>query len=133
MSKVVQLKASPTETRAARVRALLKDREKADEEIAAILREQLDDLGEAKWLAWCEQEFGWRRSTAYKHLNPEQIEADRKRKARANVRNSGHESGDDGAGESIEDEIEDPANYHTSFMLRAEQAIRFAAYSGPVS
>lgn len=70
MSKVVHLKASPAETRAARVRTLLKDRDKAEAEIAALLREQLDDLGEPKWLAWCEREFGWKRSTAYRHLNP---------------------------------------------------------------
>lgn len=33
----------------------------------------------------------------------------------------------------IEDEIEDPANYHTAFLLRVDQAIRFAVYSGPVT
>jgi len=33
---------------------------------------------------------------------------------------------------SIEDEI-DPENYRTAFLLRAQQAVRFAVYSGPVT
>lgn len=59
------------------VRAALKKRDEGEREAAAILRKQLDTLGEAKWLAWCEREFGWARSTAYRHLNPEQMERQR--------------------------------------------------------
>jgi hypothetical protein len=35
----------------------------------------------------------------------------------------------------IEDEIdgEDPENYRTAYLLRSDQAIRFASYSGPVT
>lgn len=33
----------------------------------------------------------------------------------------------------IEDDIEDPANYRTAFLLRVDQAGRFAAYSGPIT
>lgn len=35
----------------------------------------------------------------------------------------------------VEDEIdgEDPENYRTAYLLRADQAIRFATYSGPVT
>ena len=33
----------------------------------------------------------------------------------------------------IEDEIEDPENYRSAYLIRADQAIRFAAYSGPIS
>jgi hypothetical protein len=35
----------------------------------------------------------------------------------------------------IEDEIdsEDPENYRTAFLMRADQAIRFAVYSGPIT
>ena len=32
----------------------------------------------------------------------------------------------------IEDEI-DPENYRTAFLIRADQAVRFAAYSGPIN
>jgi hypothetical protein len=136
MSKVVQLKASPASTRASRVRALLKDREKAEAEIADILREQLDDLGEKDWLVWCAEEFGWARSTAYRHLNPEQME--KKRAANAEARKSPqgrHEPEDDPEvfDDAEEDEVEDPKNYRTSFLLRAEQAIRFAIHNGPVT
>jgi len=34
---------------------------------------------------------------------------------------------------SVEDEIEDPQNYRTAFLLRADQAVRFAVYSGPIT
>lgn len=33
----------------------------------------------------------------------------------------------------IEDDIEDPANYRTAYLLRADQAVRFASYSGPIT
>ena len=127
MSKVVQLKISPNASRAARVRALLKERDNTEAEIAAILREQLDEMGEAKWLAWCEREFGWGRSASYRHLNPAQLQKDRDgERQRRETRDIGREEV-----ENIEDEIdgEDPENYRTAFLLRAEQAIRFASYS----
>lgn len=53
------------------VRAALKKRDEGEREAAAILSKQLKALGEAKWLEWCEREFGWKRSTAYRHLDPE--------------------------------------------------------------
>src|SRR5665213_600793 len=33
----------------------------------------------------------------------------------------------------IEDDIEDPENYRTAYLLRVDQATRFASYSGPVT
>lgn len=66
--------------RAHQVRALLQARDKHEAEIATILRQNLDELGEAKWLTWCEKEFGWARRQAYAHLNPAQLEKDRERK-----------------------------------------------------
>lgn len=62
---------------AKRIRTLLQvlqDRAKGEEIIASILRKRLDELGEAKWLAWCAEEFEWKRSAAYRHLNPALME-----------------------------------------------------------
>ena len=41
------------------------------------LRVKLTRFGEAKWLEEREREMGWSRSTAYRHLNPAQMEAAR--------------------------------------------------------
>lgn len=111
-----------------RIRILLKSREESDAEIASLLREQLDGMGEGKWLAWCELEFGWSRTTAYRHLNPKLQERAKQSQAerRANVPTLEHKA------ERVR-VVEDPANYRTSFLLRAEQAIRFANHSGPVT
>lgn len=134
MSKVVQLKARNPD-RAHRIRSLLKDREKAEAEIAALLREQLDELGETDWLTWCDEEFGWARTSAYKHLNPTLME--RARSARREERQRSHRVDVDQSPESNdadeEDPVEDASNHRTSFLLRAEQAIRFATYSGRAS
>jgi hypothetical protein len=67
------------EVRAVQVRSLLASRDKAEAEIAAVLREHLDEVGEAAWLSWCLTEFGWKRRAAYNHLNPVQKEKARKR------------------------------------------------------
>jgi hypothetical protein len=41
---------------------------------------------------------------------------------------------DDDPDDDIEADLdEDPENYRTAFMLRVDQAIRFAAYSGPIT
>src|SRR5947208_10071552 len=72
-----------SEARATRIHSLLKLRDKAEAEIAGVLREHLDAVGELAWLAWCEREFGWKRRQAYNHLNPEQLQKDRDRKAEA--------------------------------------------------
>src|SRR2546425_13328134 len=79
-----------SEARASRIHSLLKLRKKADDEIAAVLSEHLKAVGEPAWLAWCEREFGWGRSTAYLHLDPTQLEAkrERDRERQANVRDS---------------------------------------------
>ncbi len=45
--------------------------------IAKALRERLDQVGEAVWLQQCEREWGWSRSTCYRHLEPKQMEAAR--------------------------------------------------------
>jgi hypothetical protein len=42
------------EQRASRIGALLKLKTEAEQEIAQILREHLDEVGEPAWLAWCE-------------------------------------------------------------------------------
>jgi hypothetical protein len=62
-------------------------REACEQKVAAALRVKLDRLGETAWLAECEHEMGWSRRTAYRHLNPEQMEAAREdaRERRANV------------------------------------------------
>lgn len=93
MSKVVHLKTASATRRAQRIRALLEDRDNAEKEIAEILREQLDELGERNWLAWCGEEFGWARSTAYRHLSPEQVEREREnsRTRAATSRTTRHE------------------------------------------
>lgn len=137
MSKVLQLKTSPTVSRAARVRALLKDRDKAEEEIAAILREQLDDMGEAKWLAWCEREFGWARTSAYRHLNPKLLEKAKhaQAKRRANVPTLERRPEQDEPG--IEDEIEaedqensgELAAANRGWYNRAREAAQYASYA----
>jgi hypothetical protein len=49
--------------------------------IAKALQERLDKVGEATWLKECESEWGWARTTAYNHLNPELLEKDRARAA----------------------------------------------------
>jgi len=61
----------------ARVNAGLKKRADGEREIAAALKERLDQVGEAAWLQQCEDEWGWSRATAYRHLNPEKMEASR--------------------------------------------------------
>jgi hypothetical protein len=42
---------------------------------------------------------------------------------------------DEYAEPGVEDEIdaEDPENYRTAYLLRVDQAIRFASYSGPIT
>jgi hypothetical protein len=49
--------------------------------IARALRLKKDRLGEKKWLEECEKHMGWGRSAAYMHLNPEQMEKNRKNAA----------------------------------------------------
>ncbi len=67
-----------------RVNAGLKLRGESEAVIAAALRERLDQVGEAAWLQDCEREWGWSRTTCYRHLNPELLQKDRDRaKARA--------------------------------------------------
>jgi phage N-6-adenine-methyltransferase len=68
-----------SEARASRIHSLLKLRDKAETEIAAVLREHLDEVGEPAWLEWCEREFGWKRTAAYNHLHPERLQKDRDR------------------------------------------------------
>ena len=63
--------------------AAVKRRDQNELEIAAALREGLEQLKETKWLAFCEQTWGWSRSTAYNHLNPALLAKDRARKHEA--------------------------------------------------
>jgi hypothetical protein len=56
--------------RADRIRTLLARRAAADQEIAALLRDEKEERGEAEWLAWTKVEFGWGRSQAFKRLSP---------------------------------------------------------------
>lgn|SRR5262249_20067432 len=78
------------EVRASQIRSLLSQRDKVEAEIAAVLREHLDEVGEAAWLAWCAKEFGWKRRAAYNHLNPEQLQRDRERAKRAETLHTGY-------------------------------------------
>jgi len=67
-------------SRASEVRALLEIGRMGDEayaKVAVLLRKELDAIGETKWLKWCEREFGWKRTAAYRHLNPELLQKDR--------------------------------------------------------
>ena len=60
------------------IRSLLKRRDQAEAEIARLLKLEKKKLGSTdRWLAWCAKEFGWSRPTAYKHLDPKQLERDR--------------------------------------------------------
>jgi hypothetical protein len=67
------------ELRASRISALLTIKADAETEIAKILRTHLREVGESDWLAWCRTNWGWARSTAYRHLNPEQVQKHRER------------------------------------------------------
>ncbi len=66
-----------SEARASRIHSLLKLRDKAEAEIATVLREHLASVGEPAWLEWCEREFGWKRTAAYRHLNPKLMQKHR--------------------------------------------------------
>jgi hypothetical protein len=61
----------------ARVNAGLKLRAGAEREIAAALAEHKKKVGTKRWLADCEREWSWSSSTAYRHLDPKQMEAAR--------------------------------------------------------
>jgi hypothetical protein len=76
--------------RAARVFQLLDRKVETERELAGVLREHLDEVGETAWLEWCAKHWGWGRSTAYLHLDPEQLQAKRKRdrNRQTNVRES---------------------------------------------
>jgi len=78
-----------SEARASRIHSLLKLRDKAEAEISALLQEYLDAEGRSAWLAWCEREFGWKRRTAYRHLNPEQ-QAKHREEAKTERAHRGH-------------------------------------------
>jgi len=67
----------------ARVNQGLTMRATGEAMIAKALRERLDQVGEARWLLECEAEWGWSRTTAYNHLNPELLQKDRDRAAAA--------------------------------------------------
>ena len=62
-------------------------RDAGEKMVADALRERLDKVGEVLWLKECEAEWGWSRTTAYRHLNPDQMEKARvaTQEARANV------------------------------------------------
>jgi hypothetical protein len=61
----------------ARINAALKVRAGAEREIAAALAEHKQKVGTKRWLEDCEREWGWSSSTAYRHLDPKQMEAAR--------------------------------------------------------
>lgn len=102
-----------------------------------------DRLRHGQWLPWL-KDNGIAARTAQQIIaeygNPEKKEKrqayDRQRNAREPAHLGGNivefPSSDD---VDIEAEIdgEDPENYRTAYLLRADQAIRFAAYSGPVT
>lgn len=56
-------------------------RDAGEKMIADALRERLDKVGEARWLVEVDKEWGWSRTTAYRHLNPELLQKDRDRAA----------------------------------------------------
>ena len=64
-------------------------RDAGEKMFADALRERLDKVGEARWLKECESEWGWSRTTAYPHLDPELLQKDRDRQAapRSDARN----------------------------------------------
>src|SRR5713226_9972273 len=60
-----------------RVTRGLQMKEAGEQIIAQALREKKDTVGTEAWLAWCLEQWGWSRSTAYRHLDPKQMEAAR--------------------------------------------------------
>jgi len=54
-----------------------------EEMVAKALRARLDKVGEKEWLQECEDEWGWGRTQAYAHLNPELLAKARERVAEA--------------------------------------------------
>jgi len=106
---------------AQRVRALLQSRDKSEAEIAAILRKQLDVLGESDWLIWCETEFGWARSTAYRHLDPAQVEKEREnsRERAATSRTTRREQ---------KETKQEKHNARVAYLLRASGAVELAEF-----
>jgi hypothetical protein len=79
------------EPRADQIRVLIARRDRADEAIAQLLREEKDERqDETAWLAWAKVEFGWGRSQAFARLSPVQIAKKRNRDAdrQAAVRDS---------------------------------------------
>lgn len=53
------------------------------EMVAKALRVRLDKVGEKEWLQECKDEWGWGRTQAYAHLNPELLAKARERVAEA--------------------------------------------------
>lgn len=62
-----------------RVNTGIRMRETGEQMVATALRERLNKVGEAEWLKECEREWGWSRTSAYRHLNPELLQKDRER------------------------------------------------------
>lgn len=78
--KTIEVAQRPT-TWIARVNLGRQMRDSGEKMVADALRERLDKVGEATWLKEVEREWGWSRTTAYNHLNPELLQKDRARAA----------------------------------------------------
>lgn len=115
--------------RAQRIRALLQDRAKGEAEIAGMLRKGLDELGEVKWVEWCKAEFGWARTSAYRHLDPKGMD---KHRATGNQRSHDGDTEPENEPETEETEPESlPTKKDdlTAYLVHAEQARRSALIS----
>lgn len=107
-----------------------------------------DRLRHGQWLPWLDAN-GIARRTAQRLIDEyhHPDKADKRREEQASRNHAAAKNATSGAFEGnviefpssddapIEAEIdgEDPENYRTAYLLRAEQAIRFAAYSGPIN
>jgi len=100
------------EPRADQIRLLIARRDRADEAIAQLLREEKDERqDETSWLEWAKAEFGWGRSQAFARLNPVQIAKTRERAAaarRATSPNGASPNSSDSTANEISDVTAEP-------------------------
>jgi hypothetical protein len=106
--------ATTLQQRADRIRAALKRRDEQEAVIARELREAKEEIGNtARWLTWTATEFGWGRSTTYRHLDPKQMQKHREQEAERYAEEvSSLETADEDADEEYE-----PRDYRTDYVI----------------
>jgi hypothetical protein len=109
---------STLQQRADRIRVALQRRNEAEAVIAEGLRLAKEELGTRAWLAWTAKEFGWGRSTSYRHLDPKQMQKHREQEAERYE--------DEVSNLETEDDDEEPGE-HTKDDWRSKYVIQRAA------